>query len=231
MPDPHVLVVFNIIFLGAVAALASLVPAVVVAAAMREGGRRDLPWAELLSWSFYLFLWLAFALYLARPSIFGQEPSIVHRLGFPLAFGGGVLVGWAIIALHPSVRHRVMTMPLHWPIALQTARIIGGAFFVWAVYGQCNWTFATIAGGGDLLVGLTAPFAAIVVAGGGPWSRPVALGHTLFGLADFASAIATAFTVGAGLSWPGPMIPLYLVPLATLMHVWTLVALWRTRAR
>lgn len=222
------LLAFNIAFVGVAGALAALPPALVAASAMREG-RERLPWVEILSWCFVLFAWFAFALFITNPGAFGVEAGFVQRIGFPLMFGGGVLIGALLIFFHPSIRRRIDATPLHWPIALQTARVVGGAFIIWAAFGTANWTFALIAGIGDIIVGVTAPFAAMIVARGGKWARPVAYGHTFLGLADFASAITTAFLVsGGGTGWPGVMIPNYLVPLATLMHVWTLVALWRS---
>lgn len=221
------LLLFNIAFVGVAGGLAALVPAVVAASAMRSGQSR-FPWTEVACWCAVLFGWFSFSLFILRPSAFGAPDLDFPRLQFPILFGGSVIAGSIFIFFHPSVRKRVAETPIHWPIALQTARLVGGAFLVWAAAGKADWTFALVAGVGDMIVGATAPAAAMIVARGGRWSRPVAYGHTLLGLADFGSAIFTAFAVGGALAWPGPLIPVYLVPLATLMHIWTLSALART---
>lgn len=161
--------------------------------------------------------------------MFGAEVGVLNRLAFPLSFVTAIVVGSLVIALHSTVRQRVVSMPLQWPVALQTARVVGGCFLVWAAYGKVDWTFTLIAGLVDVLFGITAPSAAIAVARGGASTRRWALAHAGLGLTDFAVAIGTSVMTGARVGWPGQLIPVFLVPLAILMHVWVLSALWRTR--
>jgi hypothetical protein len=220
--------VFDVAFVGIAAGLAALVPAFIVMAAIREKTDRT-PWIELLAWVGVLFGWFALALFLTRPEIFGAERGPINRLAFPLSFAGAIVIGSLLIGLHPSVRARVVSMPLQWPVALQSARVVGGCFIVWAAFGKADWTFALIAGLGDIVVGVTAPFAARAVARGDKAGRRWAFAHAMLGLGDFALAIGTAITTGARTGWPGQLIPVFLVPLAILMHIWLLTALWRTR--
>lgn len=222
---------FDVAFLAVTAAIAATIPLVIVASAVRQAPAR-FPIAEGLIWSTVVFGWFALALTLARPAAFDVAfPPQARALALPVLLFGGVLIGWALIAFLPSVRARVMATPLHWPIGIQTARVIGGAFLIYAAQGKADWTFALTAGLGDVLVGITAPIVATIVARGGPAARPAALAHTLLGLLDFTIAVSLGIALGKPLGWPAPMIPLFLVPLATLTHVWTLAALWRTRKR
>jgi hypothetical protein len=82
---------------------------------------------------------------------------------------------------------------------------------------------------GDVIVGATAPFVARAIARKPGKNLGWVLAHAWMGLANFVSAIATAVLLGANLAWPAQMIPTFLVPLAILMHIWLLNALWRTR--
>lgn len=221
------LAIVNVAFGGTVLFLAALTAIAATLAAAKAG--RPNPLSIGAVWAGVLGLWLALVLFAVRPAALATPPLKLGFFAFPMLFGGAVLVGSLLIATLPALRRAVLYTPLDWPVRLQAARVVGGFFLVWAAFGQAGWTFALVAGIGDLVVGVTAPFAASIVARGGAAGRRAAFWHTMLGLADFASAIATAFLIGGALAWPGPLIPLYLVPLATLIHVWTLIALWRTR--
>lgn len=218
-------VVADLVFVGFALAVASAVPLVVLQCAMADGGKRA--WTEALCWSFAIYCWFSVAAWAARPAIFDVAGE--GRLGFPVMFAGGLLIGGLALLFIPAARRRVAAVPLEHLVALQCGRVIGAYFIVLAAQGRADWTFALIAGGGDILVGLTALAAARAIArrpGGG---QGIALAHTALGLADFAVAIAVAFSLGAALDWPGPLIPLWLVPLATLVHFVTIAAALRRR--
>ncbi|WP_349683688.1 hypothetical protein [Brevundimonas aurifodinae] len=226
---PDLLTVFNILFIGATATLAAM-PALVLALWRGRGGATLGGLSESALWATLLFGWFAFALSVMRPSLFSDDLVSVPY-GFLLTFVGGIGVGWILIAVHPTVRRRVLEIPLEWPVGLQTARLIGGAFIVWAMLGVASWPFALIAGLGDILVGTTAPFVARAIARRPARARGWVVAHALLGLADFVIAFSSAILTKADLPWPGQMIPAFLVPLAIVMHIWVLVALWRSRDR
>lgn len=219
--------VFAVAFIAVTGALAAL-PPLVVAVWLGRRGTISQGVGEAGLWTVALFVWFAFALFVTRSEFFGPTASPL-AFGFLASFVGGISLGWMLIALHPTVRRRVIEIPIHWPVGLQTARLIGGAFLVWAVLGAASWPFALIAGLGDIVVGGTAPFVARAAARDPVKNRGWIFAHALLGLIDFASAITTAVLLGANLSWPAHMIPTFLVPLAILMHIWVLIALWRTR--
>ncbi len=225
--NSDITIAFNVFFLAAASAIPAMLPATIMASALHAAEKR-LPWREVATWCAVLYGWFAAALYITKPDIFGAMPGLVNAFGFPILFGGGVVLGSILILAHPVVRRRTIKMPLHWPVALQTARLIGGSFILWAVLGHATWVFALVAGLGDILVGATAPVAARALTRGSKYGRRIALAHTILGMVDFTVAIGTAFVTHARVDWPGTLIPGFLVPIATLIHIWTLATLWRT---
>lgn len=202
----------------------AVLPALVLAL---RAERLRRPLTETTLWTAVLCAWWVIAVCSVRPQFLDAAPRAFGP--FFALLGAPVVIGVLLMILHPTVRRRVVEIPLAWSVRLQTVRVIGAAFIVWAVAGVCSWPFALIAGLGDVAVGLSAAVTAQRIASGRPDARLWALVHALFGLTDFAVAITTAFVTDARLSWPGQLIPFFLVPLAILMHAWVLIGLWRTR--
>lgn len=216
---------FNLLFVAATVAIIGVVCSILALGASRlsEG---QFPIGVLCGSALYLGAWFAIVIASLNPSALNAAVSIPGALTFPILFLAPIALTWALISTVPVLRRLMVSMPLSWSVGFQSARVIGGSFIVWASLGTANVPFALVAGIGDVLVGLTAPIAARMR------SRPrvAAFWHAVFGLADFAVAISLAFSLGAGLSWPAFLIPLFLVPLAICAHIWTLTALWRTRS-
>lgn len=164
-------------------------------------------------WLGWITLWGALAL-MTVFGVFTFSPPIL-RLGAHL--GGQVAVGVALFLLVPAIRAAVRSLPLEWLVRWQRARIIGGFFLIGAAMGEVPWTFALIAGLGDMAVGIAAHLTARAMRRGNAHS--LAARHMVMGVTDFTIAISTAIITGANLGWPYLMIPLFLVPMALLGHL------------
>ncbi|MDX2191721.1 MAG: hypothetical protein NW201_00110 [Gemmatimonadales bacterium] len=210
-----------VLFLGAVVAIPALVPAALAAGARRLEPPLP-PGRVALAAGVVLAAWLVLVLGLVAP-----ERGALGTAAAPVLFLGPLVLGAAGVGLLPVVRRTLLGVPLATLVRLQSSRVVGGLFLAWAAFGAVPWRFALIAGLGDVLVGVTAPFAARAAARGDRTGRRIALGHTLLGLLDFAVAIGTAMATRAALPWPIILIPGFLVPLAILLHAWTLLVLRR----
>ena len=122
-------------------------------------------------------------------------------------------------------------------------RLLGIIFLVLLAGGALTGVFALPAGTGDVAVGLAAPAVAFAFARGLRGSAGLARAWNLFGLADLAVVVTTGF-----LSSPSPiqklafdnpntlitafplvMVPVFLVPLAILLHLASLAKLGLTQ--
>jgi hypothetical protein len=116
--------------------------------------------------------------------------------------------------------------------AVQVLRLVGGVFLVLLALDRLPTGFALPAGGGDVLVGLLAPVVAYAL-----WRRPdrrvLGIAFNVLGLLDFAAAIplgvmhapgqlqvfATEPTAEIMGLLPMALIPTFVVPLATVLHI------------
>lgn len=154
-------------------------------------------------------------------------PTIEFGLLLPLV--AGVVLFWRSRLL----RGVVDALPQSWVVGVQFFRVEGAIFLILLAMGRLPGVFAWPAGVGDILVGLLAP-----VAGAAYMRRPDAMANrlrawNLLGLLDLVVAVTTGF-----LSSPSPlqqlafdrpnvlitafplvMIPVFLVPLAVLLHL------------
>ncbi len=186
-------------------------------------------------------LWLGAALALALSGGL-QTPPGAPPLRVLAAAGAPILVFVAWYRVSPAFRAWILGLDLRLVVMFQAWRVIGGVFLVLLAFGLLPGIFAWPAGLGDIAVGVTAPLVALAL-----WRRPeIAFGRgflawNLFGLVDFAVAVATG-TLAAGLipglvggatsaamsAWPLSMIPGFLVPLFAILH---LAAILQTRRR
>ena len=119
-----------------------------------------------------------------------------------------------------------------WITAIQIYRVVGVGFIFLYFQGVLPAWFAFPAGIGDMIVGITAPFVAVLYYLKKPYSRKLAIWWNIIGIADLVIAIATGMT-----GFPRPIqfvpvtpstepislfplmiIPLFAVPLAFLLH-------------
>ncbi len=186
-------------------------------------------------------LWFAVAWSAAINGVFVSGASSLPLL--PLAIFLPVIIGAPLLLLSKRMGPVLDAMPASWLVALQIYRIFGGwALAAW-LHGALPGVFALPAGIGDVLTGLFAVPAAIAVASGTAQGRRAAMMWNIFGLADFAVAIAlgmmttpgrfqlivpTVTSIGAG-AYPGVLTPAFVVPASILLHALSLRQLRRRR--
>jgi hypothetical protein len=199
--------------------------------ATRMEGPAQSRYATAGALSVVLIAWLAVAQYLgAANAYFATNENAVPTLLF------GVLIPLMVAAiglrLSRSIASLVSAIPLHWIVAAQVYRILGGIFLVLWVDGDLPWQFALPAGIGDVITGCFAVVVAIRLAQKEPGALRAAYVWCLFGIADLVVAVATGAMTSPGLphllafdapnllisSYPLVMIPTFGVPLALMLH-------------
>jgi hypothetical protein len=183
--------------------------------------------------------WLAVAQYLGAANTYFAStdtavPTVLFGLLIPLAV--------AAIALwqSESVARLVSAIPLHWLVAAQVYRVMGGIFLVLWAAGRIPWQFALPAGTGDVLTGINAIAVAALLAQNTIGARRATYAWSLFGIADLVVAITMGAMTSPGRphllafdapnllisSYPLVMVPTFAVPLALMLHG---LVLWRLR--
>jgi hypothetical protein len=184
--------------------------------------------------------WLAVAQYLGAANTYFAStdtavPTVLFGLLIPLAV--------AAIALwqSESVARLVSAIPLHWLVAAQVYRVMGGIFLVLWAAGRMPWQFALPAGTGDVATGIVAVVVAAQLARNADGAHRV---WCLFGIADLVVAITMGAMTSPGRphllafdapnllisSYPLVMIPTFGVPLALMLHGLVLLRLRRGAA-
>jgi hypothetical protein len=154
----------------------------------------------------------------------------------PLLVVGLLVVSARFRAWARALDLRLLTM-------LQTWRVAGLAFVALSAQGTLPTGFALPAGFGDIIVGLTAPFVAVFVIGGGRWAKRAYYGWTFFGIADLITAVTlgvlhsnspiglltgTEANTEAMAVLPMSLIPTFGVPLTLALHAISLVNVARS---
>jgi hypothetical protein len=184
-------------------------------------------------------LWGAVAWSAAINGVFRAGASALPLL--PLAIFLPVIIGAPLVLVSKRVGQVLDAMPASWLIALQVYRVFGSVFLAGALRGLVPGVFGWPAGIGDVLTGLFAVTAAIAVATGTAEGRRAAIIWNVFGLADFAVAIALGLitspgplqlivpsvpSIGAGV-YPNVLTPAFVVPSSILLHALSLRQLRR----
>jgi hypothetical protein len=126
-------------------------------------------------------------------------------------------------------------------VGVQIYRVLGVIFLVLLADRLMPGVFALPAGAGDVAVGLLAPVLAVSFARGLRGSRGLVYAWNLIGLADLGVAVTTGFLSSPSpaqllalgnpntliTAFPVVMIPVFLVPLAVLLHLASLAKLRR----
>jgi hypothetical protein len=185
---------------------------------------------------------LALALVGAFEGVPGRPPTIQY----------GVLVPVAIAALliwrSDTVASIIDAVPQNWLIGIQVTRLLGATFLVLYASDLMPGLFAWPAGLGDLAVAGTAPPVAYAAArdphGSNASTRARITAWNLVGIADFIIAFAAGIATGSSPLqvaafdnpnalidiYPLVLIPVYLVPLWTILHIVSLTKLRRDAA-
>jgi hypothetical protein len=174
--------------------------------------------------------------------------AVISASALEMFKGGSVLPGSAFVLplvvfglwmwLSPSFRRFVLSADVRTLTYLQSWRVVGLALIFAGAYKILPDVFARPAGWGDLVIGLTAPLAAMALAK--PERRAGMIVWQVLGILDLLTAVATAAAaiaqaqpIGSGISMlpmtvlPLSVIPIFGVPLALMLHIVCIAKLTR----
>jgi len=140
-----------------------------------------------------------------------------------------VALSFIIYKKSKKVQEFIFSIPLYWLIILQVYRNVGVIFLLAMSMGILPSVFAIPAGIGDILFGIFVIPAAYMLFKKIRYARPVAIGVTIFGIAD----LVMAFTIGLSTSLSAitnsflVIIPAFFVPLSLVAHMFALIRLKR----
>jgi len=177
-----------------------------------------------------LVLWLALTAALARGGWLADWAALPPRIPLlPLTVFTAALL-WSLTG---PARQVIALTPRWWPIAAQSFRV-GVELVLWALYaaGRAPVQITFEGRNFDVLVGLSAPLVAWLVARG-RLAPKLVLGWNVLGLLVLANTVATVLSSTPGRlhrDWPGapftelagfPMVwlPAFLAPLAVFLHL------------
>ena len=187
-------------------------------------------------------LWMAVAWSAAISGVLRADASPAPLL--PMAFFLPVIIGAPLLLLSKRAGQLLDAMPAAWLVALQLYRVYGSVFVAAGLHGTLPAVFAVPAGIGDVLTGLFAVPAAFAVATGTAQGRRAAIAWNIFGLADFAVAIALGMITSPGpfqlifsnvpsigdSGFANVLTPAFVVPSSILLHALSLRQLIRRSA-
>jgi hypothetical protein len=148
-----------------------------------------------------------------------------------------VLAGCLMIWRWSAVSRLIDAVPRGWVIGVQFYRVEGVTFLILYASNLLPGLFALPAGVGDVAVGLSALVIGIGASGGRQPRSWTVLRWNLLGIADLAAALVTGFLTSPSplqrfafdrpneliSVFPLVLIPTFLVPLAILLHVVSLI--------
>jgi hypothetical protein len=171
------------------------------------------------------------ALIPARLGFYGGSstriPTIQIGILVPVAIGILLFLRWS------AFRRVIDAVPQQWLAGIQLYRIEGAIFLVLYALGRLPAAFAIPAGAGDVFIGLLAPVVAIASLRRRANANTLLRAWNLLGIADLVTAITTGFLTSPSpvqvlaldnpnqfiSQYPLAMIPVFLVPLAILLHL------------
>lgn len=196
------------------------------------------------TWLFVMIpitLWATVAWTAAINGAFRAGASSLPLL--PAAILLPVIVGVPVLLSSKRIGQLLDAMPATWLIALQLYRVFGSQWLAYWLGGLLPGLWALPAGTGDVLTGLFAVPAAIVLASGTAEGRRAAILWNVFGLADFTVAITLGMIMSPGPfqlivpdgpsmaldTFPNVLTPAFVVPSSILLHALSLRQLYRRR--
>jgi hypothetical protein len=225
--------IWVVIMTAAVAAVLGITAIIRALAGSRDGGT-DVRSRDAWTAAITLGTWLVAAVALAGAGVFRARADtplpMLLGVGIPIAAGLG------FVLLMPAARRLAGAVHPAWALAAQTPRILGFVFLALMAQGRLPGVFALRAGWGDIAVGAAAPLVALAYMSGRSWGPWLGIGFNVAGLADLAVAVGTGIMAA-----PGPMrqffttpsteimtllpmvvVPVFLVPLLTTVHVFSI---------
>jgi hypothetical protein len=187
--------------------------------------------------------WFAAAVILASLGVYhaaaAQFPTIEFGIAIPILMGSLMIWRW------PALSRLIDAVPRRWVIGVQFYRFEGVTFLILYASNLLPGLFALPAGVGDMTVALAALAIGMGASGVGELRSQTVLRWNLFGIADLVIALATGFLTSPSAfqkfafdqpnelisAFPLVLIPTFLVPLAILLHIISLVQLRRATAQ
>lgn len=162
-------------------------------------------------------------------------------LALPLAVFLSIGIGLWYALRNPAIRKAVAALPLPALIAVQVYRVNGLIFVIYTLRGDLPSLFGFTAGFGDIAVGLLAVVSARMLARNAAFARPAAYLWNALGMLDLVTALTIGFLSSSSplqrfafdhpntliATWPLVMIPVFVVPLSLILHIFSL---WQLRS-
>ncbi|MFZ0520580.1 MAG: hypothetical protein WAN14_25180 [Candidatus Acidiferrales bacterium] len=173
-----------------------------------------------------IVVWFLFALFASAAHLFENNGN---RIGIAVAIAATVpLIVFSLwFAASESFRKFALSLNPRILTGAQAGRIIGFTFLLLEARNALPAIFAFPAGYGDMLIGMTAFFAAWQLAN--PQRRNIFIAWQLLGILDLVTAVSLGVTAGlidphgpsmAGMTvLPFSLIPTFFVPLFMIFHV------------
>ena len=168
-------------------------------------------------------------------SMFGLLQAGPSSLPIPIGMALVVplLLGGLGYAQSGRFRQLLLGVDLRWVIGVQLWRVVGEIFLLGYARNELPASFAIPAGTGDVLVGLAAPFVAVLAGSGTLAARRIVIGWCVVGIADLVVAVTMGVLNAPGslgllagdvttaplLVLPLSLIPAFFVPLSILLHI------------
>lgn len=192
--------------------------------------------------AFVLAGWFVLAVALALLGVYRGAPGGIPTIEFGIVLP--IMLGCLMIWRYPAVSRLIDTVPPQWVIAIQFYRVQGVTFLALFAADRLPGLFALPAGVGDVAVGLAAAAIGMSTAGGRQLRPRSVLRWNLLGIADLIVAVTTAFLTAPSAfqmfafdrpnqlisMFPLILIPTFLVPLAILLHIVSLIQMRRVTA-
>jgi hypothetical protein len=186
--------------------------------------------------------WFALAVALASLGVYHVAGDRVPTIEFGIVIP--ILVGCLIVWRSPAVSRAIDAMPRAWVIAAQFYRVEGVIFLILYASGLLPGVFALPAGAGDMAIGLSGLAIGIRAARRRQLRSRSVLRWNLLGILDLIVALTTGFLTSPSpiqkfaldhpnqliSMFPLVLIPTFLVPLAILLHIVSLIQLSRATA-
>ncbi len=147
-----------------------------------------------------------------------------------------IIVGINILAKSVAFQKVVDNIFQPWLVGVQITRIMGVAFFVLYARGLMPAEFAIPAGIGDVVVGTTAPLAALILFLNQSFGRKLTIAWNIVGFLELTVAIVMGFLTSPTpyqllaldnpnnflFAFPLALVPTLAVPLSLLLHLFSL---------
>jgi hypothetical protein len=187
--------------------------------------------------------WFAVAVVLASFGVYRGSAARLPTIQFGIVIP--ILIGCLALWRSTALSRLIDATPRHWIIGVQAYRVEGVIFLILYATGLLPGVFALPAGAGDVATGLLGLGIAINAAHRRQLRPRSVLLWNLFGIADLIVALTTGFLTSPSplqrfafdrpnqliSMFPLVLIPTFLVPLAIVLHIISLIQLGRASAR